>query len=162
MRFGLTNHCNYVVVRPSASGSTAPTVPLFSKRCIADSLRATLRSPFFQSALTLLSFVLPDRVAALQNGNDVGLRTFFAAADCGSVSANWRRCYAVLCASWNSSGCDFVFVDRSGADRRNLFLEIGSETLAAHHRAAFLLFAALVQHARWPGRVRGGEGEPPW
>ena len=34
----------------------------------------------------------------------------------------------VLCASWNSSRCDFVFVDRSGADRGNLFLEIGRET----------------------------------
>ena len=113
-------------------------------------------------ALTLSSFVLPDGVAALQNGSDVGLPTFFAAANCGSVSANWRCCYAVLCASWNSSRCDFVFVDRSGADRRNLFLEIGRETLATHYRAAFLLFAALVQHARRPGRVRGGEGEPPW
>ena len=111
--------------------------------------------------LTLSSFVLPDGVAALQNGSDVGLRTFFAAANCGSVSANWRCCYAVLCASRNSSRCDFVFVDRSGADRCNLFLEIGRETLATHYRAAFLLFAALVQHARRPGRVRGGEGEPP-
>ena len=34
--------------------------------------------------------------------------------------------------------------------------------MAPHRRSAFLLFAALVQHARWPGRVRGGEGEPPW
>ena len=42
------------------------------------------------------------------------------------------------------------------------FWKSGETTLAAHHRAAFLLFAALVQHARWPGRVRGGEGEPPW
>ena len=65
-------------------------------------------------------------------------------------------------ASWNSSRCDFLFFDRSSADRRDLFLEIGSETLATHHRAAFLLFAALAQHARRSGRVRGREGEPPW
>jgi len=127
-----------------------------------DSLDAESELSSLRSALTPLSFVLPDGAAALQNGNDVGLRTNFAAADCGSVPANWRRCYTVLCASWNSSRCDFVFVDRSGADRRDLFLEIGSETLATHHRAAFLLFAAVVQHARRPGRVRGGEGEPPW
>ena len=127
-----------------------------------DSLETESELSSFQSALTLLSFVLPDRVAALQNDNDVGLRTNFAAADCGGVPANWRRCYAVLCASRNSSRCDLVFVDRSGADRRNLFLEIGRETLATHYRAVFLLFAALVQHARRPGRVRGGKGEPPW
>ena len=116
----------------------------------------------FQSALTLSSFVLPDGAAALQNGSDVRLPTFFAAANRGSLSANWRCRYAILCASRNSSRRDFVFVDRSGADRRNLFLEIGRETLATSHRAAFLLFAALVQHARRLGRVRGGEGEPPW
>ena len=127
-----------------------------------DSLDTESELSSFQSALTLLSFVLPDRVAALQNDNDVGLRTNFAAADCGSVPANCKRCYAILCASWNSSGCDLVFVDRSGADRRNLFLEIGRETLATDYRAAFLLFAALVQHARRPGRVRGGKGEAPW
>ena len=90
---------------------------------------ATLESPSFRSALTLLSFVLPDRVAFSQNGTGVRLRTNFAAADCGSVSANWRHCYAVLCASRNSSGRDFVFVHRSGADRCNLFLGIGTETL---------------------------------
>ncbi len=127
-----------------------------------DSLDTESELSFFRSALTLLSFVLPDRVAALQNGNDVGLRTNFAAADCGSVPANCRRCYAVLCASRNSSRCDFVSVDRSGADRGNLFLEIGRKTLATHRRAAFLLFAALVQYAGRPGRVRGGEGEPTW
>ena len=109
-----------------------------------------------------ISFVLPDRAAALQNGNNVGLRTSFAAADCGIVSANWRRCYAVLCALRDSSGCDLVFIHRSGADRCNLFLGIGTETLATHYRAAFLLFAALAQHARRSGRIRGGEGEPPW
>ena len=127
-----------------------------------DSLDTESELPFFRSALTPLSFVLPDRVAALQNDNDVELRTNFAAADCGSVPANWRRCYAVLCASWNSSRCNFVFVDRSGVDRRNLFLEIGRETLATHYRAAFLLFAALVQHARRSRRVRGREGKPRW
>ena len=127
-----------------------------------DSLDTESELSSFRSALTLLSFVLPDRVAASQNGNDVELRTNFAAADCSGVPANWIRCCAVLCASWNSSRCDFVFVNRSGADRRNLFLEIGRETLATDYRAAFLLFAALVQHARRPGRVRGGEGEPPW
>ena len=42
------------------------------------------------------------------------------------------------------------------------FWKSGATTLATHYRAAFLLFAALVQHARRPGRVRGGEGEPPW
>ena len=94
--------------------------------------------------------------------HDVGLRAFFAAPDCGSVPANGRRRYAVLCASRNSSGYDFVFVDDSGSDRRNLFLEIGSDTLATYCRTAFLLFAALVQHARRHGRVRGGEGKPPW
>jgi len=113
-------------------------------------------------SLIPLSFVLPDRVAVLQNGNGVGLRTFFTAADCDGVPANCTRCYAVLCASWNSSGCDFLSVIRSGADRRNLFLEIRGDALAAHCRAAFLLFAALVQHARRPGRVRGGQGESPW
>src|SRR5437773_2776233 len=127
-----------------------------------DSLDTEFELSSFRSALTPLSFVLPERAAALQNGNDVGLRTNFAAADCSSVPANWRRCYPVLCASRNSSRCDLVFVDRSGADRRNLFLEIGRETLATDYRAAFLLFTALVQHARRPGRVRGGEGEPPW
>jgi len=79
--------------------------------------------------------------------NNVGLRTSFASADCGSVSEHGRRCYAVLCAPGSSSGCDFVFVNRSGADRRNMFLEIGRDTLATSYRAAFLLFAALVQHA---------------
>src|SRR6185503_13608007 len=132
-------------------------------RCIADRCsRRLLRSLSLRRALTLSSFVLPERVGGLQNGNDVGLRTKFAAADCGGVPANWKRCYAVLCASRNSSRRDFVFVDRSGTNRRNLFLEIANDTLAAYHRAAFLLFAALVEHARWPGRVRGGEGEPPW
>src|SRR5262249_20127287 len=95
------------------------------------------------------------------NGNDVGLRINFATADCGSVSADCRCCYAVLCAPQSSSRCHFLFVDRSESDRRNLFLEIGSDTLAAHHRAAFLLFAALVQHARWLGRVRCRNGESP-
>ncbi len=148
-----------ILLRSDAT-SAAPAVPLFQQADRFWGRLCTRRS--FQSALTLSSFVLPDGVAALQNGSDVGLPTFFAAANCGSVSANWRCCYAVLCASWNSSRCDFVFVDRSGADRCNLFLEIGSETMATHHRAAFLLFAPLVQHARRPGRVRGREGEPPW
>ena len=37
-----------------------------------DSLDTESELSSFRSALTLLSFVLPDRVAALQNGNDVG------------------------------------------------------------------------------------------
>src|SRR5262245_55564480 len=102
-------------------------------------------------SLIPLSFVLPDRVAVLQNGNGVGLRSFFTAADCRSVSANCGRCHAVLRPSWNSSGCDFVSVNGSCADRRNLLLEIRRNPLAANHRAAFLLFAALVQYAGWPG-----------
>jgi len=88
--------------------------------------------------------MLPERVGGLQNGNHVGLRTNFAAADCGGVPANWKSCYTVLRSARNSSRRDFVFVVRSGANRRNLFLEIGGHALAAHHRAAFLLFAALV------------------
>ena len=96
------------------------------------------------------------------NGNDVGLRINFATADCGSVSADCRCCYAVLRSARNSSKCHFLFVDRSESDRRNLFLEIGRDTLATSYRTAFLLFAALVQHARWPGRVRCRNGESPW
>src|SRR5262249_58408326 len=111
----------------------------------------------FQSALTLLSFVLPVRVDDLQDGNDVRLRTNFSAADCSCIPANWRCSYAVLCASRNSSKCDFVFVDPNGANRRNLFLEIGADSLAAHHRTAFLLFAAVVQHSRRHVCVRGWE-----
>ena len=38
-----------------------------------------------------------------------------------------------------------------------MFLEIGRDTLATSYRAAFLLFAALVQHARRPRRVRRGK-----
>ena len=112
-------------------------------------------------AFSLLSFVLPDWVAALQIGKHVELRTNFAAVHRSSVSADGRRRYAVLCASRNTSGCDFVSVNRSGADRRNLFLEIRDNALAAHYRTAFLLFAALVQHARRYGRRRGREGESP-
>lgn len=44
-----------------------------------------------RSVLTLLSFVLPDRVAALQNDNGVRLRTNFEAADCGRIPADCER-----------------------------------------------------------------------
>ena len=54
----------------SDAPSVAPTVRLF-KQAACDGFGATLHSPFFQSALTLSSFVLPDGVAALQNGSDV-------------------------------------------------------------------------------------------
>ena len=60
------------------------------------------------------------------NGNDVGLRINFATADCGSVSADCRCCYAVLRSAWNSSGCHFLFVDRSQSDCRNLFWKSGA------------------------------------
>ena len=117
---------SFVEIRRAVSGSNSAALKQVPhSRPI---LGRTLRSLFVQSAVTLSWFVLPDGSAALQNGSDVGLPSFYASANCGSVSANWRCCYAVLCASRNSSRCDFVFLDRSGVDRCNLFLEIGSET----------------------------------
>ncbi len=160
---GLTNHCN------SRSGVSFRRWAAPSQPCRSSASAAVPTDPpgdfavvVLLTTLTLLEFVLPDRAAVLQNGNDVGLRTNFAATDCESFSANRRRCYALLCPARNSSGCNFVFVDRSSAGRSTLFLEIRNEKLAAYHRAAFLLFAALVQHARWHGGLRGREGEPPW
>src|SRR2546428_13560994 len=94
-----------------------------------DSLETESELSSFQSALTLLSFVLPDRVAALQNDNDVGLRTNFAAADCGGVPVNWRRCLAVLFGAWDSFRFGLGFFDRIGADLANQFFEIGGERL---------------------------------
>jgi len=107
--------------------------------------------------------VLPDRVAASQNGNDVELRTNFAAADCSGVPANWIRCCAVLCASWNSSRCDFRICQSLAALIAAIcFWKSGERRWLLIIAPLFLLFAAVVQHARRPGRVRGGEGEPPW
>src|SRR5437764_1027317 len=63
-------------------------------------------------------------------------------------------------AQWNSSRRHFVFVDRGVSRGRNLFLEIGTDALAAHPCAVALLSAALVQHARWNGRGRGQQSEP--
>ena len=125
-------------------------------------IRAALQSPSFGSALTLFPLCCQTESMLYKMATMSGYEPAFAAADCGIVSANWRRCYAVLCALRDSSGCNLVFIHRSGADRCNLFLGIGTETLATHYRAAFLLFAALAQHARRSGRIRGGEGEPPW
>jgi len=59
-----------------------------------------------------------------------------------------------MCALQSSSRRGFVLVNPGGPRGGDLFLEIRPEPVAVNCRTAVLLFAALVQHARWYGRAR--------
>ena len=88
----------------SDAPSAAPTVPLFSKCCIPDRFWgdfAARRS--FQSALTLSSFVLPDGVAALQNGSDVGVTNLLR-------GGQLRQCFGELEMLLRGSVCVTEFI----------------------------------------------------
>jgi len=85
-----------------------------------------------------------------------------ASADRSGVSPNSQSRYAILCALGDSSGCNFVLVDLSGAGRRVLLLAIAYLSVAADHSADVLLSPALVQHARWNDCARCRPSHRAW
>lgn len=95
----------------------------------------------------MLDFELAGRAQALQTATYVRLHADFAKTNCRRISADCGRYNPILCAAWNSSGCDFLFVDADGSCGRDLFLEIGTYSLAPDRCAVVLLSPALVQHA---------------
>ena len=95
----------------------------------------------------MLDFELAGAAHDLQTATHARLHADFAKTNCLGISADCGGYNPILCAAWNSSRCDLVSVDPGCSRGRNLFLEIGTHSLAPHRCAVVLLSPALVQHA---------------
>ena len=74
----------------------------------------------------MLDFELAGAAHDLQTATHARLHADFAKTNCRGISADCGRYNPILWAAWNSSGCDFLFVDPGRARGRDLFLEIGT------------------------------------
>ena len=75
----------------------------------------------------MLDFELAGAAHDLQTATHARfLHADFAKTNCRGISADCGVYNPILCAAWNSSGCDFLFVDPGRARGLDLFLEIGT------------------------------------